>query len=1072
MKNNEIMITVKFSDNAEENEYIRYMSFLVLKDITLGELADGIYYGLKKRKSDDDIKCFKLFESHIKNKNPKFILHYAFKDTDENSGGIIDFNAKKNFTLTQLGIVTSTCISVSDNETPDFLFEKNKGSYIIKGNDTEYNISTRNINDIEPSVIQIIPAGAKPKKNIKDILWAVGMSVITIGLGFAVRFLMSGKNSGFGTNMIMMSAGMSIISCITMLVNSFHQMNKSDSDAKEWKKNYEKYINKIIKKITDYQIQDIVYLNTLYPPADRLFHSVENADSNIFGRSHNDSDFMKISLGSSEQIEPLFEIKAEKKDNISEENIWYKLKYDNSNPNKYIPFEFKIISDEKDKEFNNNLPYLSDIAYNFANNTSNNQDSQGFRYLKNYSSDENTRKLEPRLVIELKNCGALGVISDDYKILQNFIRHIVFELSFYHSPENIQFVFFFKSNKNESERNQIAGNYKYLPHTNELFENMSQFIFDEKSAGEAFSQLFNIVSKRSENSKEEESENSKSDDSKKESSKPEPKYTQIVCILFDSYNIKETAFSRFLPEAPKQGENFQNNLGLSFIFLQDLKDKLPKYCGNIINLKPDSGTFQKRYNILSREMIPKKINDSGISESKAFKNDYIFTDKSEYEFEKAYRQLSSLYYKRISENGEVPSKVSLFEIWDIDVKDTEENKVIEQIKQRWNSSDITKGLNVPIGKNERGLTYLDMHQNGHGPHGLVAGTTGSGKSETIITYVIGCCMKYKPEDLNFMLIDMKGGGFSDRLGKLPHLVGSVTNTTGEAEGISSEYMLKRFLDVLNYEVRKRENILKKLDTDDIDSYIDARKEVIQYREEIKSGKKTFKDIQKIFNGKNKDNRCSACNPENDEPEPLAHLLLIVDEFTELKRFSTDSNGIDFIKDITTIARIGRTLGFHIILVSQNIEGAITDDIRVNSKARICLRVATKGASKDMLGTPVASDPEMPYNGRAYMLVNGQLEYFQSAYTKANRNTSLKDAVEIKLVPDCGAYESFYNSDNDNEEIKIQKDKTDKDDTQLNYIINTINALVERDKYKLPEPLFLQPLKADKKSVIDKTEWEN
>ena len=66
-----------------------------------------------------------------------------------------------------------------------------------------------------------------------------------------------------------------------------------------------------------------------------------------------------------------------------------------------------------------------------------------------------------------------------------------------------------------------------------------------------------------------------------------------------------------------------------------------------------------------------------------------------------------------------------------------------------------------------GITYLDLHENADGPHMLVAGTTGSGKSETIITYLLGLCVKYSPMDLNLMLLDMKGGGFSDRLGKLP-----------------------------------------------------------------------------------------------------------------------------------------------------------------------------------------------------------------------------------------------------------------------------------------------------------------
>lgn len=132
----------------------------------------------------------------------------------------------------------------------------------------------------------------------------------------------------------------------------------------------------------------------------------------------------------------------------------------------------------------------------------------------------------------------------------------------------------------------------------------------------------------------------------------------------------------------------------------------------------------------------------------------------------------------------------------------------KRILECWESSeeeyDVTRNLRVKIGANEHGSMSLDLYEKADGPHMLVAGTTGSGKSETIITYLIGLCMKFSPMDLNLMLVDMKGGGFSDRLGDLPHCVGVVTDTAGESEGISSAYMLKRFLETLNAEI-KREN---------------------------------------------------------------------------------------------------------------------------------------------------------------------------------------------------------------------------------------------------------------------------
>jgi len=80
---------------------------------------------------------------------------------------------------------------------------------------------------------------------------------------------------------------------------------------------------------------------------------------------------------------------------------------------------------------------------------------------------------------------------------------------------------------------------------------------------------------------------------------------------------------------------------------------------------------------------------------------------------------------------------------------------------------LPEALAYRLVKNEHGPIYLDLHEKADGPHMLVAGMTGSGKSETIITLLIGLCMKFSPMDLNLMLVDMKGGGFSDRLGICP-----------------------------------------------------------------------------------------------------------------------------------------------------------------------------------------------------------------------------------------------------------------------------------------------------------------
>lgn len=139
-------------------------------------------------------------------------------------------------------------------------------------------------------------------------------------------------------------------------------------------------------------------------------------------------------------------------------------------------------------------------------------------------------------------------------------------------------------------------------------------------------------------------------------------------MVFCDYDIKETGFSKFLPEVPKEGEPYVNSLGLTFIFIQPVKDMLPKYCGNIVNIDKENEKERKvslRYNVLSRETLNVLSEDKGdktkandtdkLIEYKYFQNRYMFgSENYDDKFDLAFRQLSAIYYTRIAENGKVP----------------------------------------------------------------------------------------------------------------------------------------------------------------------------------------------------------------------------------------------------------------------------------------------------------------------------------------------------------------------------------------------------------------------------------
>lgn len=1081
MKNNEIMISARF-EFGEKNKS-QELSFLVLKDISLKAFMEALYYGLKKSRKYE--KCFELLEQYIKTHKEIQVLY-----TDKGSYNIVDFTADLerdgnkikiyNAGLDQLGFVTSSCIlfTKADEIKPLCLFHKEENSYILKEKNTlEYNISTRRLNVIEPSIIDIIPPNDMPQKDKASFLDVIIPTVLSTGGMLGARFLimkLAPSASSMGNTMILMSGAMGVVSLVTSLYSFMKKKTDYKKNVQEWKSNYENYIGRIIGTIQKWQESDIVYLNSVYPSMDVLFENTAEINGVIFSRSQNDSDFMKISLGTSDEVKPLFEIRSEKKDNIFYD-IYYKMRRDNKGidiiiPSKKEDHKLNKLSPEEKAERKRNRFLLTDLAYNFANkgvDGENGGEVIGFNYLR---SDSGKR---PPLLLDLKNCGALGVISNDIQTSQRFIRHVVFELAYYHSPEDLQFVFFFDKEDQEERQNEILRNYRYLPHTNELLDGVSQFVFDKESSGIVFGQLLSIMNSRSHNKKEEADEPGS-----------EERLTQIVCVVFYDYDIKETGFSKFLPEVPKEGEAYVNSVGLTFIFIQPVKDMLPKYCGNIVNIDKDNEKGRKvslRYNVLSRETLNALSEDRGdktktndtdkLIEYKYFRNRYMFgVENYDDKFSLAFRQLSAIYYTRIAENGKVPSMVTLFELYGYNTEKIRNGEVESGIRESWKDverNDVTRNLRVPIGKHEHGILYLDLYEKADGPHMLVAGTTGSGKSETIITYLIGLCMKFSPRDLNLMLVDMKGGGFSDRLGELPHCVGVVTDTAGEEEGTSAAYMLKRFLETLNAEIKRRKLLLSSLGVDNVDSYIRALRHIrkIKDLEEKPENAEEIQKLKKQLNDKQKE----MLSMELNEFSPLSHLILVVDEFTELKRFSNESSDVDFIAEITTIARVGRTLGFHIILVSQNIEGAITDDIRVNSKARICLKVATRQASKEMIGNTAAAAPTMPLNGRAYLLVGTgtRFEYFQSAYTGANRNLNIEPAVALAQANNSGRYDSdFYFSKKDNALEKRRSEGVSEHDTQLAFIVKTIIDIGK--SMEKPRQIFLPPLPVE---ILDTTDWE-
>ena len=193
---------------------------------------------------------------------------------------------------------------------------------------------------------------------------------------------------------------------------------------------------------------------------------------------------------------------------------------------------------------------------------------------------------------------------------------------------------------------------------------------------------------------------------------------------------------------------------------------------------------------------------------------------------------------------------------------------------RWKSSNPVKTLAAPLGVNKDGsLLHLDIHQKAHGPHGLIAGTTGSGKSELIITYLLSVAACYDPLEVGFVLIDYKGGGMSDTLKALPHVVGVIDNLGGRQS-------IHRAMVSITNELKRRQRIFK------------------ETGERLTMKNLDIHEYQGLYRAGKVD-------------EPLQHLIIVSDEFAELKQQEPE-----FMDDLVSAARIGRSLGVHLILATQ------------------------------------------------------------------------------------------------------------------------------------------------------------
>jgi S-DNA-T family DNA segregation ATPase FtsK/SpoIIIE len=344
------------------------------------------------------------------------------------------------------------------------------------------------------------------------------------------------------------------------------------------------------------------------------------------------------------------------------------------------------------------------------------------------------------------------------------------------------------------------------------------------------------------------------------------------------------------------------SVGMFAVCIDATPHLLPAGCGGVVEVTGEIGS-RLRIRVSGEPALEDVVAD-GVSQAWS---------------EAVARALAPLRDQGVDTACSLPASCRLLDVLELEPPEP------EKVLGRWDRDG--QSSYAPIGACADGQFGLDLNHDG--PHALVAGTTGAGKSELLQTLIASLAVANRPDAMTFVLIDYKGGAAFTDCTHLPHTIGMVTDL--------DTHLTERALHSLNAELKRREHLLATHHAKDIDDY----RHTLHH---------------------------------HPTPDPLPRLVLVIDEFATLI-----DELPDFITGLLGIAMRGRSLGVHLILATQRPSGVVSPVIRANTNLRIALRVTDDTESTDVIDAPHAARISKTTPGRGYLRVPGDAPIaFQAA----------------------------------------------------------------------------------------------